>query len=53
MYWLAKTFQAAGLAIMVLGFIKDFPHLMGHQFLLLAILFFAIGWIIQTYMTTT
>ena len=50
MYWLAKIFQAAGLALIVWGFIKNFPNLMPHNIFLVAALFFTIGWIIQTYM---
>ena len=49
MYYIAKVFQAAGLAVMAWGFIKNFPHLMPRNVFLLAALFFVIGWIIQTY----
>ncbi|MDO8674806.1 MAG: hypothetical protein Q7K71_01655 [Candidatus Omnitrophota bacterium] len=47
MYWAAKIFQAAGLAIMILGFIGHFPKTMPLNILLLSIVFFAIGWVIQ------
>ena len=50
MYWLAKIFQAAGLGVMALGFMKSFPNLMPHNIFLIAALFFIIGWTIQTYM---
>ena len=50
MYWIAKIFQAAGLAVMAWGFIKNFPRLMPHNIFLLAGLFFIMGWIVQSYM---
>ena len=50
MYWLAKVFQAAGLGVIAWGFIKHFPNLMPHNVLLVALVFFAAGWIIQTYL---
>jgi hypothetical protein len=50
MYFIAKTFQAAGLAVMAWGFIKNYPSLMPHNIILISGLFFIIGWIIQTYM---
>jgi hypothetical protein len=50
MYWIAKTFQATGLGIMAWGFVKNYPSLMPRNIILLAGLFFIIGWIIQTYM---
>ncbi|MBI3602582.1 MAG: hypothetical protein HY209_06810 [Candidatus Omnitrophica bacterium] len=50
MYGLAKTFQAAGLAVMAWGFIKTFPHLIPPKIFLLAALFFITGWAIQTWM---
>ncbi|MBI4310069.1 MAG: hypothetical protein HY591_07050 [Candidatus Omnitrophica bacterium] len=50
MCWLAKIFQAAGLALMAWGFIKNFPNLMPHNIFLIAALFFIIGWVVQTHM---
>ena len=50
MYWAAKIFQAAGLGIMVLGFIRHFPNMMPGRVLLLSIAFFAVGWAIQAMM---
>ncbi len=47
MYWAAKAFQAAGLAIMILGFIRHFPNMMPHNVLLWSIVLFVIGWVIQ------
>ena len=50
MYWVAKVFQAAGLGVMAMGFIKYYPNMMSRNLLLVSVLFFAIGWIIQAYM---
>ena len=50
MYVLAKIFQAAGLAVMAIGFFKNYPKLMPHNILLVSAVFFIIGWIIQTYL---
>ena len=47
MYWVAKIFQAAGLALMILGFIRHFPNMMPPNVLLTSIVFFAVGWVIQ------
>ncbi len=49
-YFLAKIFQAAGLAILAWGFIRFFPNLMPHNIFLIAGIFFIIGWIIQSYL---
>ncbi len=49
-YWLAKIFQAAGLAVMAWGFLKYFPNLMPHNVFLLAGVFFIAGWVIQGYL---
>jgi hypothetical protein len=50
MYWVAKIFQAAGLALMILGFIRHFPKMMPYNVLLTSIAFFAVGWVIQVIM---
>jgi hypothetical protein len=50
MYFIAKTFQAGGLAVMAWGFIKNYPNLMPHNIFFIAGLFFIVGWIIQSYM---
>ncbi len=50
MYWIAKLFQATGLAVMAWGFIKGYPNMMPRNILLLAGVFFIVGWIIQSYM---
>ena len=47
MYWAAKIFQAAGLAVMILGFIRHLPNMMPHNVLLWSIVLFVIGWVIQ------
>jgi hypothetical protein len=50
MYFIAKSFQAAGLAVMAWGFLKNFPNLMPHNIFLISGLFFIMGWIIQSYL---
>ncbi len=50
MYYLAKAFQAAGLGIITIDFIRHFPQVMNRQLLTVGILLFAIGWIIQRFL---
>ncbi len=50
MYWVAKIFQAAGLGTMGIGFIRAYPNMMQRDLLLVSVLFFAVGWIIQAWM---
>jgi hypothetical protein len=50
MYFMAKAFQATGLAVMAWGFVKSYPNLMSRQIIMIAGILFIIGWIIQTYM---
>ena len=47
MYWVAKIFQAAGLGVMAIWFVKYVPNLMPHNIFLLSLAFFAAGWVIQ------
>ncbi len=49
MYWAAKAFQAGGLGLMALGFIKYFPNLMPRTIVMIALAFFAVGWVIQRF----
>ena len=49
MYWVAKVFQAAGLGVMAMGFIRSFPNMMSRDLLLVSVVFFAVGWIIQRF----
>ena len=50
MYYLAKTFQAAGLAIITIDFFRNFPQVLNRKVLTLGILLFGIGWIIQKFL---
>ena len=50
MYLLAKILQAAGLTIMGIGFIAQFPRLMDHTLLGLSIGLFGCGWGIQKFL---
>ena len=50
MYYLAKIAQAAGLTVLLMGFLKNFPNLMSHNMLMLGVLLFAFGWIIENFL---
>lgn len=50
MYYIAKIAQAAGLTIILIGFLKDFPRLMNPKVLLVGAIIFVFGWIIQQFM---
>ncbi len=50
MYYVAKAAQAAGLAVIAIGFVRKFPNLMSHQELMLGILIFGFGWIIESFL---
>ena len=50
MYYIAKLIQAGGLAIITLGFIKNFPNLVDRNILLAGIVLFGLGWLIQTFL---
>jgi len=46
MYIISKLFQAIGISIIAIGFIRKFPHLLDYQTFFIGIGFFLIGWII-------
>jgi len=50
MYYVARISQAIGLAIMMIGFITTFPELINSRYLVVGLLLFLIGWLIQRYM---
>ena len=50
MYYLSKIAQAAGLTIILIGFIMSFPELMGYRPLLAGLIVFLFGWIVQKFM---
>jgi hypothetical protein len=50
MYFIAKVFQATGLAVMAWGFLKNYPHLMSRDIFIVSGLLFIMGWIIQSFM---
>lgn len=50
MYWIAKIFQASALTVMAWGFIKNYPHLMPYNIILVSGVLFIAGWVVQTYM---
>ncbi len=49
MYWVAKILQAAGMVIVLLGFIRSFPAVMDRPTLAAGIIVFASGWVIDRF----
>jgi hypothetical protein len=47
MYYIAKFLQAGGLAIILVGFLIRFPHLMDTKLLGLGGMIFFGGWLLQ------
>jgi len=50
MYYAAKILQAAGLSIIMIGFIQKFPKLMYPKILVLGIGLFMTGWFINRFL---
>lgn len=50
MFYLGKLFQAAGLAVILIAFIKSFPQLMSYKELFIGLIVFGIGWIINRFL---
>ncbi len=50
MYYLAKLTQAAGLGVITLGFLRNFPNLINRNILLAGVILFGLGWLIQTFL---
>ncbi|HLF17878.1 MAG TPA: hypothetical protein VI749_03175 [Candidatus Omnitrophota bacterium] len=50
MYYLGKILQAFGLTIILIGFIQEFPELMSHRSLLVGLLIFSCGWLVDRYL---
>lgn len=50
MYYIAKIAQAAGLAVILISFLKDFPKLMNPKIFGIGALIFVFGWIVQHFM---
>lgn len=50
MYYLAKLAQASGLTVILVGYALSFPDLMSRKVLLLGIILFAFGWIIDRFL---
>ncbi len=50
MYYIAKIAQAAGLTVILIGFLKSFPRLMNPKVFGIGALIFVFGWIIQQFM---
>jgi len=47
MYYITKLIQAAGLTLILIGFVQKFPELMNPRLLLWGIGMFITGWLIQ------
>ena len=50
MYYIGKILQACGLAIILVGFLRRFPELMDHRSLLVGIMVFFCGWLVDRYL---
>lgn len=50
MYYIGKLAQAAGLTILLIAFIKNFPDLMSYRTLFVGLGFFGFGWVINKYL---
>jgi len=50
MFYLAKFFQLSAMLIVGGGFLANFPKLMSPKFLLIGLLFFACGWVIERFL---
>ena len=47
MLFMAKLAQATGMAVVMIDFVRKFPDLMSPKILLVGVLFFGIGWLMQ------
>lgn len=47
MYYIAKALQAAGLAIIIIDYLRKFPGLMSYSSLGFGLFMFTFGWLIQ------
>lgn len=50
MFYLAKIIQSCGLLLVLIDFIRKFPNLMSPRILVLGILIFFTGWIIERFL---
>ncbi len=49
MYYVAKILQAAALSIILIDFLRNFPELMSRTVLVICVVMFTSGWIINRY----
>jgi len=47
MYYLLKLIQAIGLALIIIGFLRNLPEIMDMKMLAVGVGIFAFGWILQ------
>jgi len=50
MYYLAKIFQASGLGIIGFSFFINFPKLMNTKALMLGMVMFVVGWVMERFL---
>lgn len=50
MFYIAKILQAAGMGVILIDFARRFPNLMSHQVLMIGILIFLAGWIVEKFL---
>ena len=49
MYYISKGFQLAGLMVIGAGFINKFPYLLDYKLLVIGVIFFIMGVVIQKF----
>ena len=49
MYFISKGFQLVGLLVIGAGFINKFPYLMDYQLLVIGVIFFIMGVVVQKF----
>lgn len=50
MYKLAKCAEGTGLAVIAFDYVRNFPELMSRKVLLIGILIFVFGWMIERFL---
>ena len=49
MYYMSKGLELLGVIVIVIGFIVEFPSLMDPKLLIIGLICFCAGWIIERY----
>lgn len=50
MYYWGKLFQAAGLTVIAVDFVRNFPAVMNRKVLTVGIILFTVGWVINYFL---